>query len=348
MRINLVLPVQSRGWIIEKITNRLRDGIRDIGHTCEVSGDTVSECDVNHAMVFHYTEVRTGTLNTMFVTHVDDQLKMNRVKQLFRSGVDAALCMSSMTVEQMERAGIDPRKLTWISPGHDQLIRPRPIVIGITTNLYADGRKREWMLDRLAADMDLSAFEFRIFGRGWDGKVESLKSSGAAVRIFSSTDDCEGDYEQLRQSIRFFDYYLYMGLDEGSLGTIDALAAGVPTIVTTQGFHVDLPGGITHGFWEYAELLTIFKRIVEERDRRVASVALLSWRSYAESHVRAWHTLRSQGVVERPEKRGDGAGGRQTASLSYLEMLVSRERRRRLKGAVKARIKRLWTGGAEG
>jgi len=47
------------------------------------------------------------------------------------------------------------------------------------------------------------------------------------------------DYEVYKELIPTLDYYLYVGKDEGQMGFIDALAAGIPTIVTPQGFHLD-------------------------------------------------------------------------------------------------------------
>ena len=40
--------------------------------------------------------------------------------------------------------------------------------------------------------------------------------------------------------------YLFWGFDEGSMGFLDALSAGVETIVTPQGYHLDIPNGITY------------------------------------------------------------------------------------------------------
>ncbi len=199
-------------------------------------------------MIFHYAKLQPGSLNTMFVTHLDDQLKVDRVKQHFRDGFDAAICMSSMTVSQLEQSGIESSKLTYVLPAHDFAVRPRRIVVGITTNLYGDGRKREWMLEQLAEDMDMSLFEFRIFGSGWDGRLQKLERSGAVLSCFPPTQDAVAYYKCVCENVSSFDYYLYMGLDEGSLGTLDALAAGVPTIVTEQGFHLDLASVSPLGF----------------------------------------------------------------------------------------------------
>src|SRR5262249_28681416 len=88
-----------------------------------------------------------------------------------------------------------------------------------------------------------------------------------------------------------FDYYFYPGLDEGSLGTLDALAAGVKTIVTKQGFHLDIPNGITHGFWDYDELKQIFVEILRERRERIEIAQALTWARYAKRHLNIWLSL---------------------------------------------------------
>ena len=43
------------------------------------------------------------------------------------------------------------------------------------------------------------------------------------------------------------------------MGFLDACAAGVKTIVTPQGYHLDAMRGITHGFKELPELVAIFR-----------------------------------------------------------------------------------------
>ena len=50
---------------------------------------------------------------------------------------------------------------------------------------------------------------------------------------------------------------------------LDALAAGVETIVTRQGFHLDIEDGITHGFLTGPELIEIFRELGQRRARLV-------------------------------------------------------------------------------
>ena len=84
------------------------------------------------------------------------------------------------------------------------------------------------------------------------------------------------------------DYFLYLSGDEGSMGFIDALAAGVKTIVQPQGFHLDAPGGITHPFTTFEELAGVFAGRAAEKRQRQGAVGAWTWENYARQHLAIW------------------------------------------------------------
>jgi len=139
--------------------------------------------------------------------------------------------------------------------------------------------------------MSLDPFHFDIFGKGWDRIVPMLEQAGATVAYRPGSDNYTSDYQEMIAAIPNFDYYLYLGRDEGSLGTLDALAAGVKTIVTPQGFHVDLPNGITHSIWTDSDLRDVFDEIAHDRQLRIDAVSGLSWLRYAEAHAIIWRAI---------------------------------------------------------
>lgn len=291
LTVNLVLHESCRGQIIEKMAHKLCAALRDLGVEAGVSLTPSADATVNHFMMFHYVDVAPCTLNTMAVTHVDDALKVDMVRRYLKGGVRAAVCMSSMTVEQLVEYGLPRQNLTYALPAHDGEMTHRRIRIGITSNNYSDGRKRDWLLTRLAEDMPLHDFEFQIFGRGWDDVASCLAKSGAEVVLHAPSSDYEADYVAIKSAVPNFDYYFYPGLDEGSMGTLDALAAGVKTITTLQGFHLDIPYAITHGFWDYAELKAIFQTIHGGLCDRVSAARELTWERYARRHLAIWNEL---------------------------------------------------------
>ena len=145
-------------------------------------------------------------------------------------------------------------------------MKPRPLVIGVTSKIHNDGRKREYMLPELGDKISPTEFAFRIMGAGWDTQVARLRERGFTVDWVR-----DFDYKRYLQMVPTFDYYLYMGMDEGAIGFIDALAAGVPTIATPQGYHLEAVGGLTHPFTTFEELLAVFASIARCASTRASN-----------------------------------------------------------------------------
>jgi hypothetical protein len=121
--------------------------------------------------------------------------------------------------------------------------------------------------------------------------AENLQRAGAEVFLDEGTTDFQADYFRIRQALPAFDYYLYLGMDEGSLGTLEAVSAGVKTIVTAQGFHLELPGGITHPFVQFEELFNIFQKFELDHRARAEALSAWSWVNYAKEHLGVWEAM---------------------------------------------------------
>lgn len=301
MRVRLIIDATNRGWIIGKIAERLAAHLPLWGVDADVGDGPSDDVDVNHWMLYlqpwrHYYgapgfysaawKPEPATRHTAMVTHADDPLKVRIIREAMGKVLDAAICMSRMTMSELEGQGIDGRRLTYITPAHDAAVKPRRLVVGITSRLYPDARKGEDYLLQVARSIRLDAYRFEIIGEGWEEVAAVLRDGGAEVDLFTDL-----AYEAILGRLVNFDYYLYMGWDEGSMGTLDALAAGVKTIVTPQGFHLDLPGGITHPFHDGEELTEVFRFIAAGRQQRIDSVKDLTWSEYARKHALVWRTV---------------------------------------------------------
>ena len=290
MKARLIVHAENRGWILEKFAVRLAENLGAFGVEADISDAPAPAADLNHHLLYLYYDGRRLTPTTALITHIDNFPKQRVLNRALET-LDAGICLSRESVDTLARRGAPREKLCYVTPAHDGQVSARRIVIGITSRAYGDGRKREWVLVELAKAIRLDRFHFEIIGDGWEPIVAQLEAAGATVRHTRGSDDYAKDYAFTLQRIATFDYYLYTGLDEGSMGFLDALAAGVATIVTPQGFHLDVPGGITHAFTEPSELVAVFAAIAAEPDRRAASVAGLSWARYAEQHASLWHAL---------------------------------------------------------
>lgn len=290
-QVHLVLTQDNKTWIIEKMAARIAEYAPEFGFDVTTGEMERADADINHWMSYAFANVPHNTPATMLITHLDDPYKVGLVKSELTSGVDVGIALSSHTCDMLIAAGAEKEALAFAVPGHDFAASPRRVVIGLTTRLYADGRKREFMLVELAQKMRLDRFRFEIFGLGWDDVIPKLEAAGAEVAYWRGSDDFRADYVEMMAHVPAFDYYLYLGRDEGSLGTLDALAAGVKTIVTPQGFHVDLPGGITHPVWSQDDLERVFAEIAADAERRADAVAGLTWQAYAKTHAIVWNAI---------------------------------------------------------
>lgn len=291
MKINLLLHKANQSWIINKLAERLGEELVKAGIDVSITEKPDPGADIVHHMSWAFANLNTTQPSTMFITHLDDRYKVDQVFSTLKKDVRVGVCMSSDTMNQLLERGCEQSSVYYINPAHDGVISSKKIIIGITSRVYPDGRKREYLLKDLSKRMNLTNFHFRIFGRGWNPTIKLLIAAGASVEYFDESDDYRTDYDVLVAAVPTFDYYLYLGLDEGSLGILDALSAGVATIVTPQGFHIDLPNGVTHSVLTIEDLERVFRLIEEPLIMRRFSVQKLTWQLYARRHIDLWASI---------------------------------------------------------
>lgn len=285
LRVHIVCYEDVHAWILGKFALKLSENLSQMGVDVDISKKPSARADINHHIIYFNYDGRRTTTETTMITHIDTDAKRAQIKQQLvnaRMGV----CMSLDTVEKLAQQGVRRDRLCFIDPAHDGIMTPRRFRIGITSKVQPSGCKREGMLVELSHKVSPADFAFRIMGAGWDAIVEDMRDRGFEVDYFD-----QFDRERYRTMVPSLDYYLYMGEDEGSMGFVDALAAGIPTIVTPQGYHLDVPGGITHPFSTDAELLAVFEKIAAERRARIDAVAGWTWSDYARKHLVLWRWL---------------------------------------------------------
>ncbi|MBK8291875.1 MAG: hypothetical protein IPK96_14035 [Flammeovirgaceae bacterium] len=286
MRVRIISYEDVNAWILGKFARKLNEELVKLGVDSDISGSADPAADINHHIIYlGYSPTTGNQSDSLMVTHIDDFRKLNLLKkqlQVARVGI----CMSKPLMNDLITGGILAEKLCYINPAHDGVITVKPYIIGITSQVKPDGCKREHLLAQLSEHISPQLFRFKIMGSGWESIISAMQKKGFEVTYFS-----DFNYEEYVNLIPSLDYYLYMGQDEGSMGTIDALAAGVKTIVTPQGFHLDAERGITHPFNSLEDLIAVFKSLAAERSMLVHSVSSWTWSDYAIKHLEVWKYL---------------------------------------------------------
>lgn len=280
--VNLVC--QDKGWILTKFAFKMKEQLEKKGIKAEISPCVDFSADINHHIAFHLFEPVQDARDTLMITHVDSLNKVNQLKhqlQLARMGI----CMSRETMEHLVTCGISREKVCYINPAQDGVIKPKKYVLGITHRNYdaVDKRKRVSALVDICQKLDPSYFKIKIMGAGWETVVEQLRELKFEVDYFPNF-----DYDVYVNLIPSLDYYLFWGFDEGSMGYLDALAAGVETIVTPQGYHLDIPSGITYPCRIISDFEHVLLDLQNKRKRIVESVSDWTWEQYVEKHLEVW------------------------------------------------------------
>lgn len=289
MRINLVLPPATQGGILEKFALRLQENANSLGHSAQITEVPDPTADINHWMIYHLV---TGKplRGSFLITHVDSVYRLHMIRRALATA-SLGICLSSETRNLLTTKGIPEEKTCYVIPGIDGQAKPRRLIIGLTTHIYDNHCKREDVLLDAVKKIPLDLVRFEIFGKGWEKIIPHLENRGAEVVWEKPSPDYLSDYQKITQRLPYFDYYLYMGMDEGSMGFLDALAAGVPTIVTPQGFHLDIPHGITYPFFSAEQLADILVKLQDEKRMRAGSVKERSWLEYTRRHVLFWQAI---------------------------------------------------------
>jgi len=257
MKVRLVCYEFGDGhnWILEKFARKMKENLLSLDVNVDIAKEEDPTADINHHIIYLNYKPINNHNDTLMITHIDDYRKLVKIKQQLEVA-SIGICMSRDTMNKLVELGVPSSRLTFVNPAHDGLIKQKKIIIGITCRVQTDGRKREKFLTNLSNDIDPNLFSFKIMGDNWESQVNDLIKNGFEVEYTNTF-----NYQQYIELIPSLDYYLYFGQDEGQMGFIDALYAGVPTIVTPQGYHLDAPNGIVHPFESYQDLLAVFIEI---------------------------------------------------------------------------------------
>lgn len=290
-KLKIRIVYSQDGWIFGKFASKMEEELLKLGQEVSISNTPDFEADVNHYISYsnltHLSKEYSG-INTTMITHIDTAEKRELIS--FQTEHDVVgVCMSQDTMNKLTSWGIKREKLCYINPAQDGIMRPKKIVLGITNRCYSgeDLRKNDRLIVEVCKELDPDLFEIKIMGAGWDSIVEELQNMGFSVTYYN--DFVREIYYDLMPSL---DYWLYYGFDEGAMGYLDALAAGVKTIVTPQGYHLDTIVKPTYLCSTVADFIKVLKNVQDEKKAIVNAVSGWTWDNYARKHLEVWQYLK--------------------------------------------------------
>lgn len=293
--------VFSNDWIVGKIANDIKNEAERLGYTCRCgTTEEYNNEDICYHMSYHLAvPIPQAKHNSVFVTHIDDAYKEKLVCDM-KNRFDSYVCMSQEDAHYLIELGLDKTKVF----GRTLPVRNtylRPISIGIFSACYPDDRKNEqWLIDYCKQNKESKLVNFVFIGKGWNRVCNELEALDCSYEWHNASRKLPYEYQFQQNKLACLDYYIYMGMDGGAMGSYDAYAQGVPLCITYDGFHKSIPD-IDFSFDDKQTFFDQLDKIVQKHSRRLSFFNDNSVEKYAEWILGVWQGNVVQ-VIDEKEK----------------------------------------------
>lgn len=302
MKYNSVYVINAPSWILHYLGNDIIEGFTALGYTCRQGNrDGYQGEDICFHMWWRQAvPLKSAKANAVFITHTDDRLKEKEVESL-KNDFDFFFPMSAEDGRFLIELGFDPQKVFGFNlPVRNTYIKP--ISFGIFSNCYKSTHvKNEHWLVEYCLNNDISKLaNFVFIGKDWDDVVSELSSHDISFTWMniSRSLPCEYMYQQLELSR--VDYYLYMGMDGGAMGSYDAYAMGINLCIADDGFHQGIPD-ISYKFTTKAEFFEQMDKILAKQKRKIEFFKENSPQNYVKKISMAFEGMSFNQIVEHSD-----------------------------------------------
>lgn len=289
-------------WILRFLAEDIQREAKALGYECRIGdfpdydGEEIYFDYMYHAAV----PMKRAKHNSVFYTHLLFKLQEDYLVSI-KDKFDSYICMSPEDAEYLIELGFDKDKVF----GHNLPIRNsyiKPLVMGIFSSCYADNRKNElWLIDYCKTHKQAQLANFVFIGRDWGDVVNQLQECGCSSTWVNITRNLPYEYQYQQNMLQGLDYYLYMGMDGGAMGTYDAYAQGVPLCVTFDGFHKNIPS-LDLSFDNQDSFINCMNKIFQKQENRLNFFKNSSSKIYFEWLDAIWKGKKVMELSEQDKK----------------------------------------------
>lgn len=266
---SIFINTSGAEWILQILGDDIYNGLTNMGFKCrkgeyhEYEGEDISF----HMWWRRALPYEDAKVNAIFVTHVDDSIKEHDLVSM-KDKFDLFFCMSPEDAIFLEELGFEKNKVFGLNlPTRNTYIRP--ITIAVFSNCYPKMKTKneQWLVDYCSSHKNSRLVNFCFIGRDWGEIGIQLSKFGCSFEWHCV--DRSLPYEYMFQQLKLAnaDYYLYMGMDGGAMGTYDAYAMGLELCVADDGYHKCIPDQ-SLGFLNQEEFNSCMDRLIEKQVRR--------------------------------------------------------------------------------
>lgn len=229
-------------WILKILGDDIYNGLSRLGYNCRKGPfDDYEGEDISLHMWWRFAQpYPEAKVNAVFVTHTDDSTKeadLIKMKDQF----DIFITMSPEDAQFLIELGFEKGKVFGLNlPVRNAFVRP--MSIGIFSACYPDHRKNDHWLQEYCSTHELAKLaNFVFIGSGWGDFVSCLEKDKCSFQWINISRELPFEYFYQQLLLSNVDYYVYMGMDGGAMGTYDAYAMGVRLCVADDGYHKSIP-----------------------------------------------------------------------------------------------------------
>lgn len=287
-RVFLSIAGVSSDWIVGTIAKDIKRVLEQEGIACDFGPpEKYKNQEICYHLGYAYAKpFKSAKINSVFITHIDDKIKEQSVASM-RDSFDSFICMSTEDESFLTALGIPKEKVFGITlPVRNNYIRP--LSLGIFSSHYKDGRKNEEWLTRFCRENESSQLvNFIFIGPNWGAYLQTIAKLNCSFEWHNVSRTMPYEYEFQQSKLPSLDYYFYLGMDGGAMGTYDAYAYGVKLMITDDGYHRELPF-IEHGFESYKGFETSLKNVIQAHENRLTFFKSHSVDKYAMTLFKIW------------------------------------------------------------
>ena len=298
-RIFINMYGYKNDWIMGKIAEDIQRTSIQLGYACRCGQfeDYAGE-EICYHLAYHIAvPIPQAQHNSVFYTHLNDALKEKNIVSI-KDQFDSFICMSPEDAQFLIELGFEPSKVFGkILPVRNDYIKP--ISIGIFSACYSDGRKNEsWLLEYCRLCDEAKLVNFVFVGRGWNNVVKELETLGCTYEWHNVSRSLPYEYQFQQNKLSSLNYYIYMGMDGGAMGSYDAYAQDVPLCITYDGFHKAIQD-IDYSFDDKQSFFDQLDLIISKHSRRISFFRDNTSLNYVKWLLQVWDGKYIQDISER-------------------------------------------------
>jgi len=284
-------------WIVGKISEDIQLELNKRGIICNYGPpENYNGEDICHHMGWAYAKpILNAKINSVFITHIDDSLK-ERLLKFLKNKFDFFLTMSKEDKDFLIQLGFDKKKTFGLTlPVRNNFVKP--LSLGIFSSYYEDGRKNEkWLLDFLKNHKDSRYLNFVFIGPNWGKFINKLEKINISFEWHFTSNLMPYEYDFQKNKLSNLDYYFYIGMDGGAMGSYDGYAYGNKLLITDNCYHKEIPN-VDYLINNYEEFFQILKKISKTQKEKINFFANNKIENYVNNLLSVWDNSFKQNYV---------------------------------------------------